>query len=158
MPSRSSITPSPGTMARSAATISARRPRMSGSRAGICMPRSLRQTKRRRKPKPPPPNLMPVCDRALALSRALALAALIARVGLVDDVDAALAAHDAAILVAQLHGLERVADLHDSYSTKSPGRAGVKFRKRAENRDGMSLRQPSSRIEFPNDLSGLGAF
>jgi hypothetical protein len=55
-----------------------------------------------------------------ALSRALALAALIARVGLVDDVNAALATHDAAILVAQLHGLERVTDLHDSELNKKP--------------------------------------
>ena len=37
MPSRSSITPSPGTMALSAATISPRRRRMSGSSGGICM-------------------------------------------------------------------------------------------------------------------------
>src|SRR5947208_15660619 len=57
----------------------------------------------------------------------LALARLEARVGLVDDVDAALAAHDAAILVAQLHRLERMTDLHGPYSTKSPGRAGVNF-------------------------------
>src|ERR1043165_7626279 len=116
MPSRSSITPSPGTIARSADTISARRPRMTGSRGGICMPRSLRQMKKRRKPEGP--------RRLLFSAYALALARLEARVGLVDDVDAALATDDAAVLVARLHRLERMTDLHGPYSTKSPGRAG----------------------------------
>src|SRR5215203_1614063 len=111
MPSRSSMTPSPGTMARKAATISDRRARMAGSSGGICMPRSLRQMKKRRKPRLPPLFEF----RRLVRS---ALASLEARVGLVDDVDAALAAHDAAVLVAQLHGLERMADLHGSSQQK----------------------------------------
>src|SRR3954451_1250732 len=42
----------------------------------------------------------------------LALACLEPRVGLVDDVDAALAPHQATVLVASLRRLERVADLH----------------------------------------------
>src|SRR4051794_41709782 len=42
----------------------------------------------------------------------LALARLEPRVGLVDDVDAALAPHQATVLVASLRRLERVADLH----------------------------------------------
>src|SRR5215213_83408 len=105
MPSRSSMTPSPGTMARKAATISDRRARMAGSSGGICMPRSLRQMKKRRKPK-----TSAALDSEDVLT--LALTSLEARVGLVDDVDAALAAHDAAVLVAQLHGLEGMADLH----------------------------------------------
>src|SRR5262249_51805258 len=121
MPSRSSTTPSPGTMARSAATISARRPRMAGSRGGICMPRSLRQMKGRRKPMA---SAAWICGR----ERALALTRLEARVGLVDDVDAALAAHDAAVLVARLHRLQRMADLHGTSQQKAPAEPG-KFRK-----------------------------
>src|SRR5579871_3257925 len=42
---------------------------------------------------------------------ALALAGLEAGIGLVDDVDAALAAHQAAGLVPGLHRLERIDDL-----------------------------------------------
>src|SRR5687768_12006797 len=114
MPSRSSITPSPGTMARKAATISDRRARMAGSSGGICMPRSLRQMKKRRKPRSPP---LFEC-RGLVRS---ALASVDARVGLVDDVDAALAADGAAVLVAGLDGLERMADLHGS-SQQAPRR------------------------------------
>src|SRR5271167_4477187 len=44
----------------------------------------------------------------------LALAALHARVLLIDHVDAAMAAHHAAILVADLGGAQAVADLHDT--------------------------------------------
>src|SRR5437899_3216077 len=116
MPSRSSITPSPGTMARSAATISDRRARMAGSSGGICMPRSLRQMKKRRKPRLPP--------RLPSRTLRSALAGLEARVGLVDDVDAAFAAHDAAVLVARLHGLQRMADLHGSSRQKAPAAPG----------------------------------
>jgi hypothetical protein len=43
----------------------------------------------------------------------LALAGLEAGVGLVDDVNPALAAHDTAILVAGLYRLQRMADFHD---------------------------------------------
>src|SRR6185437_13361554 len=76
--------------------------------------------KKRRKPEAPPLLFAPQVARAV-----LTLARLEARVGLVDDVDAALAAHDAAVLVAQLHGLQRMTDLHGPDSTKSPSRAGV---------------------------------
>src|ERR1044072_787981 len=124
MPSRSSITPSPGTMTRRAATISDRRARMAGSSGGICMPRSLRQMKKRRKPSLPP--LFEFRD----LKSGSALAGLEARVGLVDDVDAALAAHDAAVLVAQLHGLEGMADLHGSSQQKPRRRRGNSERAR----------------------------
>src|SRR6266545_3672134 len=103
MPSRSSMTPSPGTMARNAATISDRRARMAGSSGGICMPRSLRQMKKRRKPRLPP---------------------------LFDFEDAALAAHDAAVLVASLHGLERMADLHGTSQQKPRRRRGNSERAR----------------------------
>src|SRR5438046_6415985 len=44
---------------------------------------------------------------------ASALARLEARIGLVDDVDAPLAPHDAAVLVALLQRLQRIGDLHD---------------------------------------------
>ena len=44
----------------------------------------------------------------------LTLAHLEARVGLIDDVDAALAAHDTAILVALFRGAERVEHFHSS--------------------------------------------
>src|SRR6185436_19105426 len=120
---RSSMTPSPGTMARRAATISDRRARMAGSSGGISMPRSLRQMKKRRKPRLPP-----LFDYEDAF--ASALAGLEARVGLVDDVDAAFAAHDAAVLVAQLHGLERMADLHGSSQQKPRPRRGNSERAR----------------------------
>src|SRR6266481_5678978 len=90
---------------------------------------STRQTlkiKKRRKPKPRRPCPSRTLDSALA--------GLEARVGLVDDVDAALAAHDAAVLVAGLHGLERMADLHGSSQQKAPAEPG-EFRMRPENRD-----------------------
>src|SRR5438067_7488897 len=44
---------------------------------------------------------------------ASALAGLEAGIGLVDDVDAPLAPHDAAVLVALLQRLQRIGDLHD---------------------------------------------
>src|SRR5581483_7540958 len=46
--------------------------------------------------------------------RRLALTRLEAAVGLVDDVDAALAAHDAIVAVTAAQGLERIADFHFS--------------------------------------------
>src|SRR5665213_1325069 len=42
----------------------------------------------------------------------LALSGFEARIGLVDDVDAALAAHDHAVLVALLERFERIGDFH----------------------------------------------
>src|ERR1041385_9189422 len=109
MPSISSITPSPGTIARSAATISARRARIPGSRAGICIP-GLSHEKAAEAEGP--------AARGRSRRPGLALAGLEARVGLVDDVDAALAAHDTGVLVAQLHGLEGMADLPGSSQQK----------------------------------------
>src|ERR1700759_4257062 len=43
----------------------------------------------------------------------LALLGFEARVGLVDDVDPALAAHELAVAVTRLERLERASDLHD---------------------------------------------
>jgi hypothetical protein len=53
----------------------------------------------------------------------LALARLEARSLLVDDIDPALAAHDATALVAQLHGLQGIHDFHGrtrSYKGEGP--------------------------------------
>src|SRR6059058_4208698 len=85
----------------------------------------------------------------------LALASLEARVGLVDDVNAALAAHDAAILVAQLHRLERMTDLHGPYSTKSPGRAGVNSESGRKIRMDRRPVNPLFSPEFTNDFKWL---
>jgi hypothetical protein len=49
-------------------------------------------------------------------ARLSALARLEARIELIDDIDAALAADDAASLVAGLHRLEGIDDLHGSNS------------------------------------------
>ena len=49
---------------------------------------------------------------ALNLPRNSALAGLITRVGLVNEIDPALAANEAAILVARLRCLERINDFH----------------------------------------------
>ncbi len=140
--------PSPGTMARRAATISDRRARMAGSSGGICMLDPYAGSKKRRKPRLPP--LFEFQDL-----RPLGLAGLEARVGLVDDVDAALAAHDTAVLVAQLHGLEGMADLQRFFSTKAPAGPG-EFRKRAENKDPEAPRQPTIGLKFVNDQKAVG--
>ena len=115
------------------------------------------------------------CRRCLAVQ--LPLASLEARVGLVDHVNAALAAHDAAVLVTELHRLERMTDLHGPYSTKNPGRAGANsesarkigagpvavnplfspsFSRRRRWPAPPTLPAPClHRPEFPNDLKGL---
>src|SRR3954454_22361791 len=85
----------------------------------------------------------------------LGLARLEARVGLVDHVDAALAADDAAILVAQLHRLERMTDLHGPYSTKSPGRAGVNSESARKIRVERRPVNPCSHGEIINDFKRL---
>src|SRR3954469_22691533 len=46
-----------------------------------------------------------------------ALPRLKPRIGLVDDVDAALAAHELAVAVTRLERLERASDLHDRVSS-----------------------------------------
>src|SRR2546430_2184509 len=92
------MTPSPGTIRRNAAAISSRRAMVAPSGVGISMvapPRSSEATGSLR----------------LGLS---ALARLEARIDLVDNVDAPLAPHDAAVLIALLQGLQRIGDLHDT--------------------------------------------
>src|SRR5262249_43638534 len=84
------MTPSPGTIRRSAAIISGRRRIISGLGVGICI----------------------VSDPAAPPMPWSALARLVARIGLVDDVDAPFAAHDAAVLVAAFERLQRVDDFH----------------------------------------------
>ena len=54
-----------------------------------------------------------------------ALADLVARVGLVDDVDPALAAHELAVAVARLERLEGASDLHDLTSRVGPAGHGL---------------------------------
>src|SRR5688572_9651413 len=68
------------------------------------------------------------CDRRGSklgrCSPGLALARLVARVGLVDHIDPALATNDAAILVPLLRRLQRIDDLHGSVlEFRSLGRA-----------------------------------
>ena len=82
---------------------------------------------------------------------ALALARLEAGVLLIDDVNPALAADDAAAFFAQLGGFQRVSDLHRSRShfSKRP-RSGVEARKLGEE-DGVvnadqRLIRPTSRL------------
>src|SRR6266436_1380158 len=83
------MTPSPGTIRRSVSTISVRRSSTAASGAGIFI------------------GEFP----ALAKTGS-ALARLIPGVGLVDDVGAPLAAHDAAVLVALFQRFQRIDDLH----------------------------------------------
>src|SRR5262249_5765917 len=83
------MTPSPGTIWRSVSTISALRSSTAALGAGIFI------------------GGFP----ALAKPGS-ALARLIPRVGLVDDVGAPLAAHDAAVLVALFQRFQRIDDLH----------------------------------------------
>ena len=54
-----------------------------------------------------------------------------ARVGLVDDVDPALAAHELAVAVTRLERLERASDLHGTVSSSGPRTAGWRTRARA---------------------------
>src|SRR5665647_2500718 len=54
-----------------------------------------------------------------------ALAGLHARVLLVDDIDAAMTAHDAAVLVAGLGRFQAVADLHGATLQAVDGRQAV---------------------------------
>src|SRR5579875_160128 len=66
-----------------------------------------------------PPAPLPTKNRARRRGwkqqhqRLSALSGLVSRIGLVDHVDAALAAHDAAILVARLERFEGILDFHD---------------------------------------------
>jgi hypothetical protein len=54
-----------------------------------------------------------ICPAARNQSGLSALTSLEARVGLVDDIDPALAADDAAILIAELCRFQRITNLHD---------------------------------------------
>ena len=62
--------------------------------------------------------MQPVCivvgpgNRWISGRRTLALASLVARVALVDDVNATLAANQTVLTVTGLQRLERVSDLH----------------------------------------------
>src|SRR5437867_1309180 len=84
------MVPSPGTIRRSISTISARRSSTAASGAGILIG----------------------ATRSTSGKAGSALARLIARVGLVDDVGAPLAAHDAAVLVALFQRFQRIDDFH----------------------------------------------
>src|SRR5258708_9137947 len=77
---------------------------------------------------------------------ASALARLEAGIDLVDDVDASLAPHDAAVLVALLQRLQRIGDLHDTGPREgaehrerdAPGQSLSMF----QNTIGVDLRMP----------------
>ena len=73
-----------------------------------------RNDKRRRVSRRPPGSSERESPR-----RELTLAGLETRVHLIDDVNAALAAYDAAIAIAGLQGLKRIGDLHDRISSGS---------------------------------------
>src|ERR1700754_4869149 len=62
--------------------------------------------------------------------RTSALLGFEARVGLVDHVDAALAAHELAVAVTRLERLERASDLHGPISGADDGVRGVFTRAR----------------------------
>src|ERR1700732_978289 len=81
---------------------------------------------------------------------ASALARLEARIDLVDDVDAPLAPHDAAILVALFQRLQRIGDLHDTGPTE-----GAEHR--YPDARGQSLSTLRFLIEAPSDrMFGAG--
>src|SRR3546814_8607668 len=67
-----------------------------------------------------PPNDTLLSGAGQAGARASALAGLEARVGLVDDVDPALATDHAAIPMAGLGRLQRIHDLHDTNLSRAP--------------------------------------
>src|SRR5438270_11294206 len=139
------MTPSPGTIWRNAAAISSRRAMTAWSGAGISIALPLQPrhsgTALRAGLGIHEHGLSIVCttagaswpgvvfmDSGLAapqrpgmtvLGRCLALACLEARIGLVDDVDAPLAPHDATVLVALLQRLQRIGDLHDTDPRKA---------------------------------------
>jgi hypothetical protein len=68
------------------------------------------------------PKFLPLKNAA---SR-LALARFETRVLLIDEIDTALAAHDLAVLIARLRGLERIADFHRLIFRKSAGLSAAK--------------------------------
>src|SRR5690349_13704690 len=111
------MTPSPGTMRRSAAAISSRRAMTAASGkgmsiGGIChCERSEAISRRQIAARSRLPRRL-TAPRNDSLCRGSALAGLEARVRLVDHVDAALAPDDAAVLVALLQCLQRIGDLH----------------------------------------------
>src|SRR4051812_10816336 len=78
--------------------------RSRASSSGICRARKLSGSQ--------PYRTLPTSKTTAVAGKASALARLEAAVGLVDDVGAAPAADHAAVAVARLEGLERVADLH----------------------------------------------
>src|SRR5262245_8593437 len=118
-------------MRRRAAAISARRDRTAWSGSGICMAGLWPRPRFQARPKPKRQNRAPFRARfgtsrrrlsaaQRAARRNLALAGLVARIGLVDDVDAALAADDPAVLVPRLGRFQRVDDLHDPILGRLP--------------------------------------
>src|SRR6185437_3209480 len=118
------MTPSPETIRRNAAAISARRAMMAASGVGMRMgllpldrgtaggtDRSQPASCWPRGPAAPTKNrALQGAVRRTAIPGLSALARLVAGVGLVDHVDAALAAHDAAVLVALLERFQGIGD------------------------------------------------
>src|SRR5574338_1201551 len=108
-------------MVRSRAAISARRAMVAWSGAGISMrprygssgPASSRAPRRALAQSGLEAKARPRARLRRARGESSALASLEARIGLVDDVEPALAPHDAARLMALLGRLERIDDLHD---------------------------------------------
>src|SRR5437870_12273516 len=78
-----------------------------------------------------PTSQMTTVGRLTALGAGSALLGFEARVGLVDDVDPALAAHELAVAVTRLQRLERASDLHGPKSSIGPQAAGWRTRARA---------------------------
>src|ERR1700744_3629642 len=93
------------------------------------------------------------------IGRASALLGFEARVGLVDDIDPALAAHELAVAVTRLERLERASDLHRTTRdlsrarTKASGgftRARGYTERPSQSQCGVA-RSPSLAIEPPRD-------
>src|SRR3954471_14868333 len=112
-----------GSKRRSAAAISPRRAIAPLSGSGICMAAMWRGARRGSRPRAGPdaknrakrarfPIHSISYGRPGPAAARSALAGLVARVGLVDDIDAALAPDDATVLVAALGRFQRVDDLH----------------------------------------------
>src|SRR5579859_132261 len=111
-----------GTMARNAAAISRLRAITPASGVGICIRRLCHCARSDAISRPQPLQLSRLPRRLLAPrndANASALARLEARVGLVDDKDAAAPAHDAAVLVALFQRLQRIDDLHLKPSSRA---------------------------------------
>src|SRR3546814_12922847 len=92
-----------------------------------------------------PPNDTLLSGAGQAGARASALAGLEARVGLVDDVDPALATDHAAIPMAGLGRLQRIHDLHDTNLSRAPPAGNRHGRSRRQQKTERSVARPDEK-------------